>query len=110
MWHPIPLLLPARKIASGSAKENFRDLSILRETTEGDLRSPARAKPTTDYPKDLFPMVAWPNIHWTSPGVALLVSIAKFGKILLCPRRDGVSKNIQDLARVRLPAEDCGLR
>ena len=30
--------------------------------------------------------------------------------LFLCPLCDGASKNIQDLARIRLPVEDCGLR
>ena len=30
--------------------------------------------------KGLFPTVTWPNVNWTSPGVALLVSIVRLGK------------------------------
>ena len=55
-------------------------MSILRKITEGELISLAREKSTTDSPRDLFPSAAWPNINWTLPGMALLVSIAILGK------------------------------
>ena len=66
-----------RRILTPSAA---KVMSILRGKTEGELRSPARSKATTDYPRNLFPTAAWPNVNWTSPGVALLVSIARLGK------------------------------
>ena len=47
---------------------------------EGELRSLSREKATTDSSRDLFPTNAWLNVNWTSPGVALLVSIARLGK------------------------------
>ena len=57
-------------------------MSILRETIEGEFRSPARANATTDSSGGLFPKAAWPKIHWTLPGLALLVSICKIREIL----------------------------
>ena len=88
---PVPLLIRAREFGGGE-KENFRDqktdivavhrkaTSILKETTEYELISPARTKSTTDPPRDLFPTVAWPNVNRNLPGVALLVSIARLRK------------------------------
>ena len=32
------------------------------------------------------------------------------GFLFLCPLRDGAGKNLQEIARVRLPVEDCSLR
>ena len=55
-------------------------MSILRETTEGELRSSAREKTAMDYPNDLFPTAAWLNVTSTLPGIVLLVSIARLGK------------------------------
>ena len=49
---------------------------IFRKIIEGELRYPARAKATTDSPRDLVPTAAWPNVNWNLPGVALLVIIA----------------------------------
>ena len=57
-----------------------KEISILREITESDIRSPARAKTTTYSPRDLFSMSAWPNFNRISPGMALLVSIATLRK------------------------------
>ena len=47
---------------------------------KGELGSPARAKATEDSPRELFLMVAWPNVNWTLLDVAILVSIARLGK------------------------------
>ena len=66
-----------RRILSPSAA---KAMSIFMETTEGESRFPARAKDTTDSPRELFPTVAWANVNWTLPGVALLVSMARLGK------------------------------
>ena len=55
-------------------------MSILMETTECEARISAREKATTDYPRDLFPMVTLQNVYWTLPGVALLVSMTRLGK------------------------------
>ena len=49
--------------------------------TEGEPRSPARAKFWIYSPRDLFPTVEWPNVNWTSPGMDLFVSMARFGKL-----------------------------
>ena len=55
-------------------------ISMLMETTERESIFPARANATTDPPRDLFPTVTWKNVNWTSPGVALLTSMARLGK------------------------------
>ena len=47
------------------------------EITEGELRSPARAKSKTDSSRDFFPTTVWPNINWILPGVVLLVNITR---------------------------------
>ena len=71
------------------AKEDFRDWETYLVAVHGkgdfDLQGNYRrwseiAKATTDSPRDLFPTAAWPNVNWISPGVVLLVSMARFGK------------------------------
>ena len=66
-----------RRILSPSAS---KAMSILREIIEGDLRSPARAKSTSDPPRYFFPMAAWLNVNWTLLGVDISVSITILGK------------------------------
>ena len=66
-----------RRILAPSAS---KAMSILREITEGDLRSPARAKATMDPPRYFFPTAVWLNFNWTLLGVALLVSITILDK------------------------------
>ena len=59
-----------------------KEISMLIETTEGESRFSDRANATKDHLRNLLPMVACKNFSWTSPGVALLMSMARLGKSL----------------------------
>ena len=50
------------------------------ETTAGASRDPVREKAETDSPRYLLPTDVCTNDGWTLPGVALLVSMSRFGK------------------------------
>ena len=56
-------------------------IAVLIEKIKGQSTFTARENYTTDSLRDLFPTVTCANISWTSPGVALLVSIARLGKL-----------------------------
>ena len=53
---------------------------MLTKTIEGESIDPVRANIATDSPRDLFPIDVCTNISCTSPGVPLLVSMARLGK------------------------------
>ena len=50
------------------------------KTTEGESSDTDRSNSETYSPRDLYPMDAYENFSCTSPGVALLVSMARLGK------------------------------
>ena len=52
------------------------------ETNAGASRNTVRAKKVTKYPRDLLPTDVCANVSWTSPSVALLMSMDRFGKSL----------------------------
>ena len=72
---PILLLLRSRKVAGGGAKEDFCDRETdivavcsksgvnLERKTEGELRSPAKENPTTDFPSELFQATACTDVN-----------------------------------------------
>ena len=66
-----------RRILSPSP-ENVHSISI--DTTVGASRDPAREKVVTVFPRGLFPADMCTYVTWMSPGVALLVITARFGK------------------------------
>ena len=92
MGSPVSMLLGLREVAGGGAKMNLRDWETdlvavcgegdidVERNHEGELRSPARVKATTDSPSDLIPTAAWQNANWILPGVELLVSISGLEK------------------------------
>ena len=53
---------------------------VSMETTVRDLRRSIRLKVVTVSLRDLFPIVALPNVTWILPDMALLVSISIFVK------------------------------
>ena len=55
---------------------------MLIKMTEVDSSDSARGNPTMDYPSDLFQIDACTNVSCTLPGVVLLVSMVRLGKLL----------------------------
>ena len=69
--------------------------SISINTTVDASMDPARAKAVTVSPRGFFPTDACAYVTWVSPGVALLVSTARFGNYVhthLNFEPDGLSK------------------
>ena len=54
----------------------------LIKTTEGELSDPARANALTDYSWSIFQTDVCTNISFTSPDVALLVSMERLVKLV----------------------------
>ena len=55
-------------------------ISVYMETTGCASSDTARMKEVTNYLREFFPTGACANVIWTSPSVAQLVSMARFGK------------------------------
>ena len=55
-------------------------MSMSMAMTENTSRDPARLKALMDSLMKFFPIDACPDVSWTSPGMALLVNMAVFGK------------------------------
>ena len=69
-------MIGIRILSSAMAKAMSKSM----ETTVGASSDPMREKEVTDYLRDFLPTDTCTNIGCRLPGMALLVSMARFGK------------------------------